>query len=136
MRTAAGWGETTPDQNPVRYDPSVDHKGPLGVAAAVEKGSAPGALDTQIKPVRLVVFGDSGFLANSALIGGNADLFQSSLNWLLDRKELMAIAPKTVAEYRLVLEASHLKLLGWLVIAGLPALIAILGIFVWLRRRA
>ncbi|MCX7008601.1 MAG: GldG family protein, partial [Kiritimatiellaeota bacterium] len=134
--TAAGWGETTPDQNPVRFDAGVDHKGPLGVAVAVEKGSAPGALDTQIKPVRLVVFGDSGFLANSALIGGNADLFQSALNWLLDRKELMAIAPKTVAEYRLVLEASHLRLLGWLVIGGLPALVAILGMAVWLRRRS
>lgn len=134
--TAAGWGETTPDQNPVRFDPNVDHKGPLGVAAAVEKGSAPGALDTQIKPVRIVVFGDSGFLANSALIGGNADLFQNALNWLLDRKELMAIAPKTISEYRLILDASQLRTLGWLVIGGLPALIAILGIAVWLRRRS
>ena len=134
--TAAGWGEMTPDQNPVRYDPGVDHKGPLGVAAAVEKGSGQGALDTQIKPVRLVVFGDSGFLANSALIGGNPDLFQSSLNWLLDRKELMAIAPKAIEEYRLVLEASQLKLLGWIVIGGLPALVALLGLGVWLRRRA
>ncbi len=134
--TRAGWGEMTPDQNPVRFDPGTDHKGPLGVAAAVEKGSAPGALDTQIKPVRLVVFGDSGFLANSALIGGNPDLFQNALNWLLDRKELMAIAPKAVAEYRLVLEASQLRLLGWIVIGGLPALIALLGIVVWLRRRA
>ena len=135
--TAAGWGETTPDQNPVRYDPGVDHKGPLGVAAAVEKGSAPGALDTQIKPVRLVVIGDSTFLANSTLgTGGGVDLFQSALNWLLDRKELMAIAPKAVAEYRLVVEAGQLRLLGWLVIGGLPALIAALGIVVWLRRRA
>jgi ABC-type uncharacterized transport system involved in gliding motility auxiliary subunit len=135
--TADGWGETTPEQNPVRFDAAVDHKGPLGVAVAVEKGSAPGALDTQIKPVRLVVFGDSGFLANSAVgAGGGLDLFQSSLNWLLDRKELMAIAPKTVAEYRLVLDARQLMALGWAVIGGLPALIAILGIAVWLRRRA
>ena len=134
--TAEGWGETTPDQNPVRYDPGVDRKGPVGVAAAVEKGSAPGALDAQIKPVRLAVFGDSTFLANGALIGGNADLFQNALNWLLDRKELMAIAPKAIEEYRLVLEASQLRMLGWIVIGGLPALIAILGVAVWLRRRA
>ena len=75
-------------------------------------------------------------MCSSDLAGGGLDLFQSSLNWLLDRKELMAIAPKTVAEYRLVLDARQLMALGWAVIGGLPALIAILGIAVWLRRRA
>ncbi|TAN38870.1 MAG: hypothetical protein EPN23_01065 [Verrucomicrobia bacterium] len=134
--TEQGWGETDPNENPLRFDPGVDHKGPVGVAVAVEKGGAPGALDTQIKPMRLVVFGDSSFLANGALIGGNADLVQSALNWLLDRKELMAIAPKAVEEYRLVLDQSQLRLLGWVTIGGLPALVAVLGFLVWLRRRA
>lgn len=134
--TEAGWGETDPNQNPLRYDPGVDRKGPVGVAAAVEKGGAPGAVEVNIKPVRLVVFGDSNFLANGALIGANADLFQSALNWLLDRKELMAIAPKTIEEYRLVLDQRQLRLLGWLAIGGLPALVAILGLMVWLQRRS
>ena len=134
--TAAGWGETDPTQNPLRYDPGVDHKGPVGVAVAVEKGGAPGAVDVQIKPVRMAVFGDSSFLANGALIGGNTDFFLSALNWLLDRKELMAIAPKTIQEYHLVLDQRQLRWLGWAVIGGLPALVAIFGILVWLQRRA
>jgi len=135
--TAEGWGETDPNQNPVRYDPSVDRKGPLGVAVAVEKGGAPGAVDVNIKPVRLVVIGDSSFLANASLgSGGGLDLFQSALNWMLDRKELMAIAPKTVEEYHLLLDQGQLRLLGWAVIVGLPALVAILGIMVWVQRRA
>jgi len=134
--TADGWGETDPSQNPVRYDPGVDHKGPVGVAVAVEKGGTAGALDTQIKPMRLVVLGDSSFLDNGALIGGNADLFQSALNWLLNRKELMAIAAKSVEEYRLVLDQNQLRWLGWATIGGLPALVAVLGVVVWLRRRA
>ncbi|MCX6996860.1 MAG: GldG family protein [Kiritimatiellaeota bacterium] len=133
--TAGGWAETRTDQNPMRYDPGEDRKGPVGVAAAVEKGAA-GGIDVQIKPVRLVVFGDSDFLSNGALAGGNADFFLSAMNWLLDRKELMAIAPKPVEELRLMLDRRQLRLLGWCVIAGLPGLVAAWGVLVWLRRRA
>jgi ABC-type uncharacterized transport system involved in gliding motility auxiliary subunit len=134
--TEQGWGETNPNENPLRFDAHTDRQGPVGVAVAVEQGGAPGALETQIKPVRLVAMGDSSFLANGTLTGGNADLFLSALNWLLDRNELMAIAPKAVEEYRLVLDQGQLRLLGWVVIGGLPALVAALGVVVWLRRRA
>ena len=133
--TADGWAETRTDQNPMRYDPGEDRKGPVGVVAAVEKGAA-GGIDMQIKPVRLVVFGDSDFITNGALAGGNADFFLSAMNWLLDRKELLAIAPKPVEELRLMLDQRQLRLLGWCVIGGLPGLVAAWGVLVWLRRRA
>ena len=40
---------------------------------------------------RVVVIGDSDFVSNAALTGGNSDFFMSALNWLLERAELMAI---------------------------------------------
>ena len=58
------------------------------------------------------------------------------MNWLLDRKELMAIAPKPLEDVRLMLDRRQLRLLGWLVIGVLPGLVAVWGVLVWLRRRA
>ena len=131
----AGWAETDLDQQPMRFDPGVDRPGPIAIAAAVERGAEPG-IDTQLPPARLVVFGDSDFASNGALTGGNPDLFLSAMNWLLEREELMAIDAKPVEMYRLVLSERQMWAIFWLAVAGLPAAVALLGIFVWAGRRA
>jgi len=89
----------------------------------------------QIRPSRLVVFGDSGFVSNSGLTGGDASLFMSSLNWLLDREQLMAIAPKEVDDTRLKMTREKMNLLFWSTIGVIPALAALLGTALWFRRR-
>ena len=58
----------------------------------------------------MVVFGDSDFVSNGALAGGDQDLFMSALNWLLDREELMAIAPKPIEEIKLSLTRKQLNI--------------------------
>jgi hypothetical protein len=131
----AGWAESNLDVNPMKFDVQEDEPGPVPVAVAVERG--PGeALDVEIRPTRLVVLGDSDFLANGAASGGNVDLFMSSLNWLLEREELMAIAPKPLGDMRLVMDKRQLNLLFWAVVLGLPAAVAVLGGLVWARRRS
>ena len=129
-----GWAETDPDQSPMRFDPERDQPGPVPVAVAVEKGAAP-SLEMEIRPTRLVVFGDSDFAANGILSGGNADLFLNSLNWLLDRDSLLAISPKPLEESRLILAQPQLRALFWILVAGLPLLAAAAGLLVGLRRR-
>jgi len=129
----SGWAETDLDQSPMRFDPQVDRPGPVAVAAAVERG--PLGTDMTIRPTRIVAFGDSDFVANGALSGVNADFFMSALNWLLEREELMAIAPKPIEEMRLVLSGTQLAILFWAVVVGLPGVVAVLGGLVWLRRR-
>ncbi len=130
-----GWAESDPSQKPMRLDAGRDRPGPVGVAAAVERGPAPG-LDMQIRPTRLVVFGDSGFVANGGIVSGNADLFLSALNWTLDREELIAIAPKTPGQMKLDMTGRQLRVLGWVVIAGLPLILAVAGLLIGWRRRA
>jgi ABC-type uncharacterized transport system involved in gliding motility auxiliary subunit len=92
-------------------------------------------MDVQIRPTRLVIIGDSDFVANGVMTGANADFFLNSLNWLLEREELMAIAAKPVEDNRLIMSATQLRALFWIVMAGLPALPALLGTLVWWRRR-
>ncbi len=130
----AGWAETDPDEKPLRFDPGRDRRGPVAVAAAVERGPVPG-IDVQIRPTRLVVFGDSYFVSNEALAGGNADLFMAAMNWLLSREELAAVAPKPVAKMRLRMTAAQLRWLAVLVLGVLPACAGGLGLLVGLGRR-
>jgi ABC-type uncharacterized transport system involved in gliding motility auxiliary subunit len=132
--TAAGWAESQPEQSPLRFDPDSDRSGPIPVAVAVERGAGQ-AMDIQIRPVRMVVFGDSDFVSNASLAGGNLDFFLGALNWLLEREELMAIAPKPVEQVRLVMTDRQLALLFWIVVIGLPVGVAGIGLIVWVRRR-
>ncbi len=136
LSSADGWAETQLEQSPARYDEGTeDLSGPVSMAVAVEKGSTEGLLDMQIRPTRLVVFGDSGFISNSGLTGGDTSLFMSSLNWLLDREQLMAIAPRPVDDTRLKLTRSDLRIFFWSIVTGIPASAAALGFIIWLRRR-
>ena len=102
---------------------------------AVERGAIEEVLDVQIRPSRMVVFGDSDFVSNGALTGGDQDLFMSALNWLLDREELMAIAPKPIEQIKLTLTRKQLNNLFWINVVGIPSIAGVAGLIMWLRRR-
>lgn len=136
MSSTESWSEVHPNQSPAKMDKdSGDTAGPCSMAVAIEKGSTQGRLDVQLRPSRAVVFGDSGFVSNGALTGGDISLFMSSLNWLLDREELMAIASKEVDDTRLQLDRKDVGTLFWLIVLGIPAFIAIPGCILWFSRR-
>ncbi len=133
--SAAGWAEFDPDDPSPHFDPQVDIPGPVPVAVAIERGPVPG-VHVQIRPTRLVIVGDSDFVSNSGLMGANADLLMNSVNWLLDREEGLAVSPRTLEEFRLVMDARQLRRLFWAVVVALPGLVAALGLWVaWQRRR-
>lgn len=135
--SSKSWLESRPNQTPPTFDTNTgDRLGPVSMAVAVEKGATDGLLDMQIRPARIIVFGDSGFISNSGLLGGgNASLFLSTLNWLTDREQLMEIAPRPVGDTRLKLTRSDTQLLFWSMVGGIPATAAFLGLILWLRRR-
>jgi ABC-type uncharacterized transport system involved in gliding motility auxiliary subunit len=136
MTSEKSWSETQVGESTAKFDANTgDQRGPFSLGVAVERGAAQTALDVQIKPSRMVVIGDSGFVSNGGLVGGNQDLFMSSLNWLLDREELMAIAPKPIEEVKLSLTRKQLRNLFWINVGGIPAVAVAIGLLVWLRRR-
>ena len=133
--SVSGWAERDLSQSPMKFDPGVDRPGPVTIAAAVEKGG-PVRLDLDIRPARLVVIGDSDFVANGGMTGGNADFFLNALNWLVERETLLAIEPRPVQEIRLIMTRGQLRALFWVVVAGLPGWVALVGLIVWWRRRS
>ena len=129
----AGWGERTLEDSTARFDPLEDIAGPVPLAVAVERG--PTASETDIRPTRLVVFGDADFVSNGALTGGDRNFFMNALNWLLERKDLLAIAPKEYKETRLLMTRGDLANLFWLTVVIIPGTVGLAGMLIWWRRR-
>lgn len=132
--SAKGWGEFDPENEPVKFDASVDLPGPVPVALAIQGGRL-GGPEAGIRPARMVVIGDSDFASNQSLAGANAHLFMNAVNWLLDRNRLIPAEPRSIHTARLQLSRNQLVSLGWLVIVCLPAAAAAVGFAVWMKRR-
>ena len=105
------------------------------LAVAVEKGKIKN-VNADRGTTRIVAVGDSHFLDNQMLdLGGNRDFASMAVNWLLDRSELLAIQRHPIKEYRLTMTESQLMGLAWLMLAGMPGTVLLLGLLVWVRRR-
>ncbi len=129
-----GWAESDIQATAFDFDPARDRPGPVTLAAAAERGPIQG-MDVRLRPTRLVVVGDSGFVSNAAMTGGDLDLFMSALNWLLERQSLMAIAPKPLEVIKLMMDTVELRAIFALAAGGIPLLVGLAGLLVWARRR-
>lgn len=135
--TRKGWEETDLSQSPPRYDPDNDVAGPIPIAVAVERGPVSG-IAVHVRPTRMVVIGDSYFVANATLdggVGGNLDFFSGALNWLLERDTIVPIGPRDPRRLSLGMTRTGIRSVYAVVVGGIPALAAIVGLIVWLRRR-
>ncbi len=154
-----GWGETNLAELRKVAKDAADVQGPVSLAVAVAPVAAdakpapdmeeedldvpkppkpaPLPADSPLAKTRLVVFGDSDFASNLDIDNGsgNATLVADTMNWLIERPQLLGIAPKAPEQVHLSLTQGQLSLIFWLVIGLLPLLSVAAGIFVYMRRR-
>ena len=132
--SAKSWAEVDHEQSPPQFNEGYDRPGPLSLAVCVEKGlSSDIAMD--IKPVRLVVFGDSQFAANACLAGANEAFFVNALEWLQERGGVMPGLTDTRGIYNLRIESSVRFMAFVLTVLAMPLLLIGMGLFVGLARR-
>jgi ABC-type uncharacterized transport system involved in gliding motility auxiliary subunit len=121
-----------------------DKPGPISIAAAVaspvtapDPAPKPGEAANAPKPeARVVVFGDSDFVTNSAIgIQGNRDLFMNALGWLSQQENLIAIRPNDPADRRITMTAAQQSNIAWLSLIIIPTCIFATGVYTWWRRR-
>ncbi len=134
------WGETdyySDDEQLLQFDPAKDKGEPLTIAASVEKG---GSADerVQINSARLVVVSNSTFIQDNALTQDQQglDFVSANINWLLSREQMIGIAPKIPQTLTFTLNEQALRSLRWIILILMPLVPAVLGLFVWWRRRA
>ena len=132
------WGETeyAGDRKTVPFfDPKKDHGSPLALAVAVEKGAL-GDPKVKLETARLVVVGNGDLLSTEGLQAGPAglDLATNAFNWLLNRENLIAIAPKAKQNLQISLNAGQLISIAKWVTLYIPLLIGLFGLcYLWAR---
>ena len=99
----------------------------------LQPGTPPAA---DIKNSRVIVVGDSDFATNSFFhILGNGTLFLNGVNYLAAQENLIGLEPRTFDLPRVNLSNRQMKGTFVLSIILIPALMAVIGIVVWWRRR-
>lgn len=123
------------------FDEGSDRKGPISVGVAVEaEGPGGGGVPPEASRMRgkLVVFGDadvfSNNLASLSLFFRNLDLCRNSVNWLVERKELISIEPQAEKQHIFVVDAAAKRAVFWLMVVALPLLVLLFGGLVWALR--
>lgn len=132
------WGETEYQAKEISYNPDADSGPPdlVYVAASVEKGT-PGDPQLAEGSSRLVVVGNASLISpdgNTSKVA--ADFTMASLNWIMNREELIGISPRRPTAFTLNVTAADFGLLQTLLIFVMPGIALIAGGFVWIRRRA
>ena len=132
------WGETAylPNQpGGVAYQDGIDSGQPLIIGASADRDAVENDR-VGIQSSRLIVMGSSQFAFDAGLSRPGLDLIVGCVNSLIDRGSVSGITPKNATRFTLQLTDIQLSRLALLVIIGIPALAAVLGLLVWLRRRA
>jgi len=115
--------------------PTTDLRTNVCLAVAVEKGKIKN-VSADRGTTRMVVVGDSIFWGNQMLNSvHNREFAFLTVNWLLDQSELLAIPARPITEYRLLMTKSQLTSVTWLMLAGMPGTVLLMGLLVWVRRR-
>lgn len=105
-------------------------------AADEEAGDGGTKADDTRPEARLVVFGDVDFVSDNQIgNGANGSLFLDTLNWLVQRDQLVAIEARRPEQTRLTLAKPELQVLYAIVMGLLPGLAIVAGITVYFRRR-
>ena len=134
------WGEAdydSTDDTLLQFTAGRDHDAPLFFAASVEKGGS-GDDRVQTNSSRMVVVANSTFVQDNALTQDQQglDFISGSVNWLLNREQLIGIAPKVPNILTFSLDDNALRNLRWLILVLLPLIPALIGTAVWWQRRA
>ena len=86
----------------------------------------------------MVVVANATFPQDSALTQDQQglDFVSASVNWLMNREQLIGIAPKVPTPLTFNLEENTLRNLRWLLFVAIPLIPAIIGLAAWWQRRA
>jgi len=144
--SAEGWGETNLQQllagQPVALD-ETDTPGPAVVGAVLESVAETPDESAEPQPEameepssRLVVFGDSDFMADYEISNaGNLTLAMNTLNWLAAREQALGIAAREVEQVNLFLSQQQMRNILILTLLVMPGAAILIGILVWRKRR-
>jgi hypothetical protein len=129
------WGETRLNEQNPAWNPEEDHGEPLYVSAAIIRGQATSD-ETANLVSKMVVIGNTDFLATRKTRPEQADFIRSSVNWLIGREELIGIGPQKLYRHKMTILAAHNSFITKVVLIFIPAAALLTSLIVWNTRRA
>ena len=134
----SSWVETGDiSSGKVSFDEKEDIRGPVTIGVALtrepEKNAVKTGKEQTGKQQRIVVTGDGDFLSNQYVGNvGDLDMGNNIVNWLSEDEHFLDIPAKTA---RLQLSQAQSSVIGFGFLVGLPAVLLVGGLTIWLRRR-
>ena len=133
--TTGWWGETRFDEQNPTFNVEEDYSEPLYLSAAILRGQATSD-ETANLVSKMVVIGNTDFLATRKTRPEQADFIKSSVNWLIGREELIGIGPKKLYRHKMTILPAHNAFITKLVLIFIPAAALLISLIVWNTRRA
>ena len=133
------WTEIGEVEGEIRFDADSDERaGPLDIGVILTRSLADETDETDASTPnqRVVIIGDGDFMSNTYLGNpGNLDLGLNIVRWLSHDDASINIQVKSAPDTTLILGkvAQAVIAIGFLI--GLPLLLLLTGIIIWLRRR-
>jgi len=130
------WTELDEVAGEIRFDRDTDERsGPLDIGVVLTRTRSDD--DGNSLPVqRIIVVGDGDFLSNTYLgNGGNLNLGLNMVQWLSHDEAALNIRIRTAPDTSLVLGKVAQAVIGLGFLIGLPLLLLLTGLLVWLLRR-
>ncbi len=120
------WAETGEGEK-VEFNKEQDLAGPVDIALSAQINDKKG---------RIAVFGDVDFISDSSFdIKGNGNLFTNTVNWILDRENLVSISPNTRKGQLMTLSGAQSSIIIWSTVIITPVISLLIGLMIWIRRR-
>lgn len=123
------WGETNRTLD-VHFDATVDTPGPVPISYVIleEKKT------DELSDTRIIVFTDADFLTNAYINQySNAAMGLNIVNWLSELDYQVFLDQKEIKVERLDLTSKQRRMMAAILFL-IPLFIAVVGVFVWLRR--
>jgi ABC-type uncharacterized transport system involved in gliding motility auxiliary subunit len=134
------WTELDEIAGEISFDADTDERaGPLDIGVVLTRDHPPtaGTETTDDMPgQRVIVVGDGDFLSNTYLgNAGNLGLGLNMVHWLSHDDAFIDIRVQGAPDTRLELGRTAQAVIGLGLLFGLPVLLLVCGLLVWLRRR-
>ncbi len=119
-----------------KFDGGTDIYGPVSLGISLEKKKKTSEVKL-ISNGRIVIVGDSDFLANGTLYyQGTYLLAKNIFYWLTDNSDLIAIDSKDWVKNSIKISKKQKWAVFWVVIFLIPSLFILFGIYIYLRGKA
>ena len=131
------WSEKSGLSSEIVFEPDKgDISGPINIGLALERDLSSEQNTGNKASQRIVVVGDSDFLANSYIgAGANLALGLNIFNWLAGDDALIAVEPRNAPDTQLELNDTEIFMIGTGFFIALPLTLFIAGFTIWYRRR-